>query len=113
MPLLRLISVAGATLAAACALVAPSGAAPAACGQTTYSYAGVSSIDARFGVGARISTLHAPAVKEGHVAAWVGVGGSGLGPSGSDEWLQAGISVRAGQDPSLYYELALPGAAPR
>ena len=112
MNLSRLTAVAVATLAAACAATAPAGAATA-CGQANYAYAGVSSADARYGIGARISTLSAPAIAAGHIAGWVGVGGLGLGPSGSTEWLQVGISVTPGEDPALYYEVALPGAAPR
>jgi hypothetical protein len=53
-------------------------------------------------------------VQNGHVAGWVGVGGPGLGPHGSSEWIQVGYSgfpgLRVG---SLYYEVALPGASPR
>jgi hypothetical protein len=112
MHLSRLTAVALVALAAACAATAPAGAATA-CGQASYAYAGVASVDARYGIGARISTLSAPSIAAGHIAGWVGVGGSGLGPAGSTEWLQAGISVRPGEDPALYYEVALPGAAPR
>lgn len=53
-----------------------------------------------------------PQIEHGHVAAWVGVGGVGLGPGGSDEWLQAGYAANgAGSD--LYYEVARPDSAPR
>jgi hypothetical protein len=46
------------------------------------------------------------------VAAWVGVGGAGKGPRGSDEWLQAGVAaVKGGNE--LYYEVAKPNVAPR
>jgi hypothetical protein len=107
-PLSRLTTVAIATLAAACAAVAPALGGQLRCAQT-YSYAGVSSIDARYGIGARISTLRAPTIAAGHVAAWVGVGGSGLGAYGSTEWLQVGISAKLGEDPALYYEVARPG----
>ena len=109
----RLTTVAAATLAAACAAVVPAHAAPAACGQTTYSYAGVSSIGTRYGIGAQISALSTPTIAAGHVAAWVGVGGAGLGPSGSNEWLQVGISAKPGEGSALYYEVALPGQEPR
>jgi hypothetical protein len=108
----RLTVAAAAALAAACAATS-AGAGSARCGQTNYSYAGVSSIQARFGVGARISVLHRPAVAKGHVAGWVGVGGSGLGPGGTDEWLQVGISAKPGEDPALYYEVTQPDLAPR
>jgi hypothetical protein len=109
-----LLLVAAATLAAACSLALPQrGRAAATCASSTYSYAGVSSIKARYGVAASISVTQRPTVRTGHVAAWVGVGGAGLGPGSTDEWLQAGISAMPGEDPSLYYEVALPGHAAR
>jgi hypothetical protein len=113
MPRVRL-TVAAATLAAACALTAPvTGHAAAACGFGGYSYAGLMSDQSRFGVGATITPLTVPTVEGGHVAAWVGVGGQGEGPNGSDEWLQVGISAEQSNGVALYYELALPGVAPR
>jgi hypothetical protein len=109
-----LILVAAATLAAACSLATPQrGYSAASCSASPYSYAGVSSVNARFGVWARISAVRKPVVLKGHVAAWVGVGGAGLGPDSTDEWLQVGISAIPGQDPALYYEVALPRQAPR
>ncbi len=109
-----LLPVAAATLAAACSLALPQRSdAAASCATSTYSYAGVSSIKARYGVAARISAVQRPKVLKGHVAAWVGVGGAGLGPGSTDEWLQVGISAKPGQDPALYYEVALPHQAPR
>jgi hypothetical protein len=113
MPFIRLIAAASAVLAAACAVALPARAAVrASCGGAGYSYAGVSSLHARYGVGAQISTVRKPAVANGHVAAWVGVGGSGLGPNNTSEWLQVGISALPGQDAALYYEVALPNHAP-
>jgi hypothetical protein len=73
----------------------------------------VSSINARYGVAARISAARRPNVLHGHVAAWVGVGGAGLGPGSTNEWLQVGISAKPNEDPALYYEVALPNQAPR
>ena len=106
--------VAAATLAAACALGAPArGLAAAACGSSPYSYAGLISSKAGHGVGATITPLHPPAVRGGHVAAWVGVGGEGQGPNGTTEWLQAGISAEPSKGISLYYELALPNSEPK
>jgi len=69
-------------------------AAPAAhaCGPAGYSYAGVSSRNTVSGVGAALTSLAQPAVQNGHVAGWVGVGGPGLGPGGSSEWIQVGYS---------------------
>lgn len=106
--------VASATLAAACSLAIPQrGHAAASCAATAYSYAGMSSIDARYGVSARISAVRQPNVRKGHVAAWVGVGGAGLGPGSTDEWLQVGISAKPGEAPALYYEVAQPNQSPR
>jgi hypothetical protein len=51
-----------------------------------------------------------PRVEAGHVAAWVGVGGYGLGPGGSDEWIQAGVVTRPGGKSRLYVEVVRPGA---
>ena len=89
--------------------------APAAhaCGSSGYSYAGVTSQARVHGVGAAITSLAAPTVQNGHVAGWVGVGGPGLGPHGSTEWIQVGYSGFPGLTVgSLYYEIALPGRAP-
>ncbi len=110
---LRLLLAASAALAAACAAALPAPAARATCGTNSYSYAGVTSVNARYGVAATIATVHAAAIASGHVAAWTGVGGYGLGPNGTNEWLQAGIVQRAGQAPALYYEVALPNTEPR
>jgi hypothetical protein len=108
------VLVAAATLAAACALAAPQGGrAAAACGVAGYSYAGVLGSSSRFGVSAAIEAVDAPTVRGGHVAAWVGVGGEGLGPAGTDEWLQVGISAVPLNGMALYYELALPRTPPR
>jgi len=53
-----------------------------------------------------------PSVDGGHVAAWVGIGGAGLGPGGTDEWLQVGLASFDQPDARLYYELAVPGKSP-
>ena len=110
---LRILGVAFATLAAACAAALPAVAAPAGCGQSSYSYAGIRGDSAQFGVGARLAAVRAPSVAKGHIAGWVGVGGSGMGPNSTDEWLQVGISATDVQGLSLYYEVALPKQAPR
>ena len=49
-----------------------------------YTYAGVMGRNGVHGVSARIAPLRAPDVAGGHVAAWVGIGGEGLGPGGWD-----------------------------
>jgi hypothetical protein len=98
----------------------PAGASPAAaaqsaaCGRGGYSYAGFASAERAHGVRAELTAVTEPSVANGHVAAWVGVGGAGAGPDGSDAWLQVGVSAVAGLDDSgLYYEVVRPGKAPR
>jgi hypothetical protein len=84
-----------------------------ACGSNGYSYAGLAAPAHAFGVSATVTPLTGFDVLSGHVAGWVGVGGPGLGPNGTDEWLQVGFSgfpSLAGND--LYYELALPNRQP-
>src|SRR4051812_2660574 len=108
----RLIPVAGATLAAACALTAPLAAAPVAqqgCARAGYSYAGVHTPAAARGMAATISPVRLTGVTSGHVAAWVGVGGAGMGAKGLDEWLQIGVSSMSNGATELYYEVTLPG----
>jgi hypothetical protein len=57
-------------------------------------------------------TLATPSVvSAGDTAAWIGVGGAGLGPHGSDEWIQAGFAHDAGGADVLYYEFKRPGDA--
>jgi hypothetical protein len=100
---------------ASVAAVALGGAARAlACGNRTgYSYAGVGAAAPAHGISAIISPLNAFDVLNGHVAGWVGVGGPGEGPNGSNEWLQVGYSgfpSVTGSD--IYYEVAEPGRYP-
>jgi len=100
---------------AAVAIVALGGAARAlACGNSSgYSYAGVGAPSNAYGVSALISPLNAFNVLNGHVAGWVGVGGPGEGPNGTNEWIQvgyAGFPSILGSD--IYYEVALPGRLP-
>lgn len=87
--------------------------AQAACGSAGYSYAGVGGSDTVAGVAARITPLSSFDVLGGHVASYVGVGGVGLGPHGSTEWIQVGMSAFNGIDGhSIYYEVARPGGVP-
>jgi hypothetical protein len=95
--------------------VALGGAARAlACGNNGgYSYAGVGAATPGYGISATITPLNAFDIVNGHVAGWVGVGGPGQGPNGTNEWLQVGYSGFAditGSD--IYYEVALPGRYP-
>jgi len=110
---LRIIAAASAALAAACAAALPAQAAPAGCGVSGYSYAGVLSATTAYGVGAQLAATRRPTVAKGHVAGWVGVGGAGMGPNSTDEWLQVGISATDTEAPALYYEVAQPNQAPR
>jgi hypothetical protein len=85
-----------------------------ACGNTNgYSYAGVGAPTRAFGVSALITPLNAFDIFNGHVAGWVGVGGPGEGPNGSNEWIQIGFSgypTITGSD--IYYEVARPDPDP-
>lgn len=102
-----------ATLAAGVALALPSGAhaAPAAC-DGPYAYAGIAGWQPARGVAATLSVDAAPRLVAGHVAAWVGVGGRGLGPNGSDAWIQAGLNALPDGVNRLYVEYTRPGEAP-
>jgi hypothetical protein len=84
------------------------------CATKQYSYAGFAAARRSFGISAQIAPLSSPDVLDGHVAAWVGVGGPGEGPGGTNEWLQAGLSgFPNAQTSSVYYELALPNRSPQ
>ena len=104
-------------LAATLALVSISfsipGRAQAACGSSGYAYAGLGASHRAYGVATWLQSVAAPEVLSGHVAGWVGVGGPGAGPNGTDEWIQVGISAFPGGSTSLYYEVALPHQAPQ
>ena len=96
-----------------CAFASPA-IAKAACGSSGYAYAGVGASSRAFGISTRLQAATAPQVLNGHVAGWVGVGGPGAGPNGTDEWLQVGFSAFPGSAfSSLYYEVAQPHQAPR
>jgi hypothetical protein len=108
----------GAACVVACAGAAglaspPEAAALEPCGKRGYSYAGFQSADRGHGVRATLVALAKPQVRNGHVAAWVGIGGVGLGPNGGDQWLQIGLSAFNGTGSNLYYEVTTGGAAPR
>jgi hypothetical protein len=107
-----------ALLVAVCASLAP---VAAGAGQAShrgaktcwsgYSYNGVQSPTRAYGIAANITLSSRSIVDVGHVAAWVGVGGAGMGPGGSDEWIQAGIAHDVGGQDVLYYEYKRPGDA--
>ena len=109
--ILRLLLV---TTAVAAAALGGGAARALACGNSGgYSYAGIGAPSAAFGISATITPLDAFDVLNGHVAGWVGVGGPGEGPNGTDEWLQVGYAGFQGITGSdIYYEVALPGRYP-
>ena len=108
----RLISFILATGAMAAAVL--SGPATAfACGSNGYSYAGLVASQRAFGISAMVTSVDDFDILHGHVAAWVGVGGPGEGPGGTNEWLEVGLSRFPGVIGSdVYYEVALPGRFP-
>src|SRR6201984_246550 len=85
-----------------------------ACGTNDgYSYAGLASPSHAFGIGATVTPVGPFNVLNGHVAGWVGVGGPGEGPNGTDEWLQVGLSGFPGVPGSdIYCEVTLPPRYP-
>jgi hypothetical protein len=94
-------------------LLPAGGAVSSGCGANPYSYAGIQAPQRAFGAAAIVTALRPPGVADGHVAAWVGVGGVGLGPAGSDEWIQVGLSAFPDSGSAIYYEVARGGAEPR
>jgi hypothetical protein len=87
----------------------------APCSSGTYAsaghaYAGFQSERGGHGVRATLTALRENAVKQGQVAAWVGVGGPRQGANGADEWLQVGLASFPGWSRNLYYEVKRPGA---
>jgi hypothetical protein len=84
----------------------------AVCHAGTYAYAGLGSRSSVRAVAATIVPTTAPAVRDGHVAGWVGVGGYGVGPGGTDEWLQIGIIAGPRTPSAIYVEVARPGKQP-
>ena len=88
-------------------------ASPAFACARGYSYAGLYASRPTSGIAASLTMLNSPVVDSGHVAAWVGIGGPGLGPNGSADWLQVGLASFDSSGGRLYYELAIPGREPR
>jgi hypothetical protein len=84
------------------------------CGVQTFAYAGLEADRKAHGVSATLNTTVAPAVTDGHVGGWVGVGGVNAGPGGAAEWLQAGLAAFAADDTSqMYYEVTVAGSDPK
>jgi hypothetical protein len=102
-------------LAAAVAVLAALVGTPRAfaCGSNGYSYAGLGAPDPAFGISATLTSVADFDVRDGHVAAYLDVGGPGQGPGGTNEWLQIGLSRFPGATGSdVYYEVALPRRFP-
>jgi hypothetical protein len=81
-------------------------------GNGGYSYAGHQAARKGHGVRATITAIRAPEVAAGHVAGWVGLGGPGQGPNGTDMWLQVGLASMQGMGTFLYSEVTRPGRPP-
>jgi len=101
-----------ATAAVAAFALAGGVATASACGNDGYSYAGLSAPTVGSGISAVITPLGPFSIPNGHVAGWVGVGGPGQGPNGTDEWLQIGLSGFPGFYTDVYYEVTRPHQAP-
>ena len=86
---------------------AHAGARGQACAGPGYTYAGVAGDVTASGVAATVTMLSPPQVRTGHVGAWVGVGGRGLGANGTDAWIQTGLSAFADGRTEVYYEIAV------
>jgi hypothetical protein len=96
-PVARLVFAFGA------AAVSVFGLAGSAEGVGGYSYGGAASRSAAGAVVATVTPYDLEHVRSGHVAAWVGVGGPGLGPGGIDEWIQVGVNGFAGSSTGTVY----------
>ena len=116
MRLVRRSSLLALTLAlCAAALVSsarPADAASPSCSSSPYAYAGLFGRQKVGGVRATITAVTQPDVADGHVAGWVGVGGTNEGPNGRAEWIQVGLSGFSGGTSQLYYEVTQPGKSP-
>jgi hypothetical protein len=79
-----------------------------------YDYAGENEEGVGAGIRVNLTNLRSPGVGAvGHVAGWVGVGGPGLGPNGTDEWIQLGYAGFAGGNTQIYYEVTQPNLPPK
>lgn len=84
------------------------------CGVQPYSYAGVQADSKAHGVEATLDPTVAPAVTDGHVGGWIGLGGTDAGPGGAAEWIQVGLAAFTAQDTSqIYYEVTVAGSQPK
>jgi hypothetical protein len=101
-------------ICAAFVAASPAAGQQTSCGRTSYAYAGLQDDRKAHGVAATLVALENPSVAAGHVAGWVGVGGTEAGPGGVAEWLQTGlIAIDNDQTSRMYYEVTVAGSAPR
>src|SRR5262245_13427929 len=107
----RALGAAGVASLAVLAVAAPAGGNgghEAVCAPD-YSYAGLQGEAAASGLAATVTALRTPAVAQGHVGGWIGVGSAD-----STAWLQAGLATFSDNHTSeLYYEVARRGSSPR
>jgi hypothetical protein len=90
------------------------GSSASRCGSQAFSYAGLQADNKAHGVSATLSSTVAPAVTDGHVGGWIGLGGMAAGPGGEPEWIQTGLSAFQSDDTSqMYYEVTVAGSHPR
>lgn len=89
--------------------VGPAAAAERGCGVPGYSYAGYREARAEHGVRATLVQIVRPQIDSGHVGAWVGVGGPGQGPGGSDAWIQIGLASLTDGVTRIFVEVNEPG----
>jgi hypothetical protein len=80
----------------------------------TFEYAGVQANNKAYGVSATLGATVAPAVTDGHVGGWIGLGGTSAGPGGAAEWIQTGLSAfQADTKSHMYYEVTVAGSDPK
>ena len=77
-----------------------------------YSYAGLVGSQNAHGIRTKLTVVKSPTVNRGHVAGWVGLGGQGMGPNGTTEWIQVGYSGYNGGQSELYFEVTRPYGYP-
>ena len=99
-----------AMLAGAGSAAAGAGCGTAKHGSAGYAYAGHQADRKGHGIRATLTAVVQPNVQAGHAAGWVGVGGRGEGPNGSDSWLQVGIALLPNTAPLLYAEITRPSS---
>jgi hypothetical protein len=107
----RLLAVFVAVIALGALFASGAAAARTHCAKS-YSYAGLIGAQASHGVRTKLTVVKDPEVRNGHVAGWVGVGGVGLGPNGTTEWIQVGYSGYSWEESTLYYEVTRPNGYP-